>query len=430
MSILDKTYHDISKSLNGEVKIWCDEDNHKLFEYFSDFNEWLDGDEGQLIRIDNNLEGLSQPSKAFYAGDPEAYNQVFKIFRQEQQERILSKTHISDTFGDEHWFDKNESRFEQLMECLEGKTVVPFIGAGLSVDGGFPAWNAHLRQQGKTSGINPDHVDDLINQGKYEEVIEEIEAKGFRDAFIQELKDVFSKTGKLTDTTWRISELFNDTILTTNYDHLIEQAFETGGPDKLQVLDPTNILEDPEINKTTIIKLHGDIKKPTQCILGKNQYDETYGNTDLDLKKPIPKILSYHYKTSNLLFLGSSLYQDRTMQVFKAIKDEMNKAGDIDRPAHFCLEAMPEEETELVERNAYLTNYGIIPIWFPKGQYDFIEQILRLAKNEMRYRGHDLGKQMNIPNKEEQKQVNVIPSEIVVTEKESLWESVRNFFGI
>ena len=130
------------------------------------------------------------------------------------------------------------------------------------------------------------------------------------------------------------------------------------------------------------------------------------------------------------MFLGSSLYQDRTMQVFKAIKDEMNKSGDIDRPPHFCLEAMPEEESEIVARNAYLTNYGIIPIWFPKGQYDFIEQILRLAKNEMRYRGHELGKQMNTTTEVEQEQVDVTPTEIVVTEKESFWKSVRNFFGI
>lgn len=430
MSILDKTYHNTLKSVGGELKIWCDEDNHKLFEYFSDFNEWIDGDEGQMIRIDHGIEGLSQPSKAFYAGDPEAYKQVFKIFRKEQQGRILSKVHISELFGDEHWFDKNESRFEQLMDFLEEKTVVPFIGAGLSVDGGFPAWSAHLRQQGKTSGLDSDHVNDLLNQGKYEEVIEEIEAKGqgFRDAFIQELKDVFSKTGKLTDTTLRVSELFNDTILTTNYDHLIEQAFETGGPNKVQVLDPTNILEDPEIDKTTIIKLHGDIKKPTQCILGKNQYDEAYGNHGLDLKKPIPKILSYHYKTSNLLFLGSSLYQDRTMQVFKAIKEKMNKSGDIDRPDHFCFEVMPEDQDELVKRNAYLLDFGIIPIWFPKGQYDFIEQILRLAKNEMRYRGHELGQIKNTVTSE--KEIEENPIKIIEPKYESFLTRVKNFFGI
>lgn len=388
MSILDKTYHDTSRLSDGEVRIWCDEDQHQRFEYFTDFNEWLDGGDGYDVRVEHGIEGLSQPSKAFYAGDPEAYNQVFKVFRQEQRERILSEVHIKDQFGDEHWYEKNDSRFEQLMKCLVGQSIVPFVGAGLSVDGGFPAWSAHLRQQGKTSGIDPERIEELLDNGRYEEVIEEIEKKGYRDAFIQEIKDVYSKTGDLTDTILRLSELFNDTILTTNYDQLVENAFKTGVSDTVETLVPSSILADPDPKKTTIIKLHGDIENPAHCILGKNQYDEAYGNPDLNLKKPIPKLLSYHYRTSNLLFLGCSLNQDRTMQVFKAIKEEM---GDIDRPSHFCLEAMPEDEAELVERNKYLLDFGIIPIWFPKGQYDYIEQILRLAKNELRYRGYELG---------------------------------------
>ena len=277
-----------------------------------------------------------------------------------------------------------------MVNALITRTVVPFVGAGLSVDGGFPAWGAHLKQQGKTSGIPEATIDSLLKEGKYEEVIEEIEKNGKRDAFIQELKDVFSKTGKLTDTTWRLSELFNDTIITTNYDHLIEQAFETGEKDNIQLIGITNITEQPHPDKTTIFKLHGDIEKPAQCILGKDQYDNAYGNGALDLKKPIPKLLSYHYKTSSLLFLGCSLYQDRTMRVFHTVKTAM---GDTDRPQHFSLEAMPEDEQELIERNSYLLGFGITPIWFPKGSYDCIEQILRLAKNEMRYRGEEIGKQ-------------------------------------
>ena len=41
----------------------------------------------------------------------------------------------------------------------------------------------------------------------------------------------------------------------------------------------------------------------------------------------------------------------------------------------------------LVERNAYLAKLGITPIWFEKGCFDYVESILRLAKNELRYRG-------------------------------------------
>jgi len=397
MSVLDTSYKNASISTG---KIWCDEDRHALFEYFTDFNEWLDGNDGQEIREKYGVDDLSQPSKALYAGDAEAYHQAFKEFQEERINQVLSKEYIEAQFGDTHWFERNQDRFEQLEKLLFEQSVVPFVGAGLSVEGGFPSWKKHLQQQGKTSGISAAHIDELLDRGEYEEVINEIEQKGYKDAFIQEIRDVFSKRGKLTATSLRLTELFSDTLITTNYDHLIEQAFDTGAQNTIQLIDSSNILEQPDQHKTTVIKLHGDINKPSQCILGKNQYDAAYGNGSLDLTKPIPKLLSFHYRTSNLLFLGCSLNHDRTMQVFQAVKDEL---GDVDRPQHFSLESMPEKECQLIERNAYLLSFGITPIWFPKDAYEYIEQILRLARNELKYRGK-LEKKLLPP------QVPIVPS--------------------
>lgn len=93
--------------------------------------------------------------------------------------------------------------------------------------------------------------------------------------------------------------------------------------------------------------------------------------------------------TTHLLF---SLNQDRTMQVFQAVKNEIS---DVYRQQHFSLESMPEREDELVSRNKYFLSFGIIPIWFPKGSYYYIEQILRLARNELQYRGHEPGAKRN-----------------------------------
>jgi len=76
---------------------------------------------------------------------------------------------------------------------------------------------------------------------------------------------------------------------------------------------------------------------------------EAYGNGTLDLSKPVPKVLRYHFKTSSLLFLGCGLNRDRTMEVFQAVKIQM---GDKDRPQHFSLESMPISEAELINRNA------------------------------------------------------------------------------
>lgn len=149
-----------------------------------------------------------------------------------------------------------------------------------------------------------------------------------------------------------------------------------------------NALVKPDTDCVSIIKLHGDIKTPGQCILSKKQYDEAYGDGGIDLTRPIPKLLEYYYKNSSLLFLGCSLNNDRTVQVFRAIKQGIEqKHGDIVIPQHFAIEQAPETEQGLSDRNAYLANLGVTGIWYEKGQFEYVEEMLRLARNELRYRG-------------------------------------------
>lgn len=409
MSVLDATYK--NNVVKTDKKTWCDEDHHHLFKYFTDFNEWFDGDEGQDTRVKYSVQGLFQPSKGLYASDAESYKLAFTEFRDLRLKQVLSEDYIQEKTGEKHWYERNQLRFDQLIEYIKEGVVVPFIGAGLSVDSGFPTWKEHLRQQGRTSAIDATHIDTLLKNGQYEEIIDEIEKKGYKDAFIQEIKDVFSKRGDINTTLLNLTELFNDTIITTNYDHLLEQAFDIGSARKIQLIDNVNIGEIPESEKTTIIKLHGDIYKPNKCILSKNQYDEAYGKGILDLTKPIPKLLSYYYRTSNLLFLGCSLNHDRTMEVFQAVNDQL-KNKDVYHKEHFSLESMPEDKDELSIRNNYLLSYGIIPIWFPKGSYDYIELILRLSINEMRYRGYEPG--------EKRKPTEIVNEEPIIIEEPEL----------
>src|SRR5207248_3615079 len=109
---------------------------------------------------------------------------------------------------------------------------------------------------------------------------------------------------------------------TTNYDRLIEQAFDTGANNAFQVINGMAALAKPGLGHTSIIKLHGDVTTPKECILSKNQYDQAYGS--IDLTRPIPKLLEYYYKNSSLLFLGCSLNNDRTVHVFRAIKQKID----------------------------------------------------------------------------------------------------------
>ncbi|AMK79064.1 hypothetical protein A1342_02865 [Methylomonas methanica] len=273
--------------------------------------------------------------------------------------------------------------FEQLLQRLEQKEVVPFVGAGISVAGGFPTWHGHLRQQAKTANLNKDHIEALLANGQFEDVIAEIESQRSRDLFVQEIRDVFKRTGSIPDVVLRLTELFDDTLLTTNYDRLLEQAYDTGEKDAVQVINGLSGLEARQSGKVTVVKLHGDIIQPSRCVLSKNQYDQAYGEQELDLTRPIPKLLSYHYKTSSLLFLGCSLYNDRTLQVFRAVKQEV---GDTELPQHFSFEQAPDNLEDLAQRNDYLAQLGITAIWFEKARYEYVEGLLSLARDELRYR--------------------------------------------
>lgn len=57
---------------------------------------------------------------------------------------------------------------------------------------------------------------------------------------------------------------FKIPLITTNYDRTIELAFDTGPGEETQIIGGLNVLDQPDLNKTTIIKIHGNIQKPTK----------------------------------------------------------------------------------------------------------------------------------------------------------------------
>jgi len=378
----------------GAMDSWCKQDEHHYFELFEDFNSWIDSGEAEdasKLLEELGIGSLSHPSKAFYAGDKAAYEQKLRAYRIERRHEILSREYFVEALGKAdgvHWFERNEQRFNQLIERLADDMVVPFIGAGISVGGGFPTWTDHLRQQGRTAGIPDDDIETWLSQGDYERVIAHIETIHGAEVFAQEIRDVFTKTGSIEGITLRLSELFSDTLITTNYDRLLEQVFDTGEEPVVQVINGMTAMEQPEAEKVTIIKLHGDIQHPQRCILGKAQYDQAYGEEALDLERPIPKVLQYYFKNSSLLFVGCSLQNDRTIQVFREVKET---SGDFDFPQHFAIEQAPEDMADLVRRNGELARLGITAIWYPAGQYEQVEAIMRHAKNELSYKKSNIG---------------------------------------
>ena len=182
---------------------WCQQDGHTVFDLFEDFNDWINQGEVDLdLPLLEKLStvGLSSPSKAFYAGDKEAYEQALRAYRLVRRHEALSMEYLIESFGPEdglHWYERNEQRFNQLIDRLAEEMVVPFVGAGISVGGGFPTWASHLRQQGRTAGIDGKQIEAWLAQGEFEQIVAHIEQVHGRDVFAQEIRDVFGKRGSI-----------------------------------------------------------------------------------------------------------------------------------------------------------------------------------------------------------------------------------------
>ncbi len=396
---------------------WCEVDKHQSYDCYSDFNRWLECEEqGQLTLKNFGIDGLAHPSKALYAGDQAKYLQAYSDYRKIRLHEILNESYLLKLSGDDHWFNRNLARFDQLLTCLEKGNVVPFLGAGISVAGGFPTWKNHLRQQGKTAGIDSNHIDKLLDDGQYETVISEIEEKRGREVFTQEVRDAFNHRGSIPDVVKRITELFFATIITTNYDRLIEHAYRKEHKHAVHVINCMNNMKEAPFDKVNIYKLHGDIEKPKQCILSKDQYNQAYGVNTLDKGKSIPTFLAHHFTNSNLLFLGCSLNNDRTIQVFKAVMAQLGE-----KPQHFSIEQAPDDINKLVDRNAQLANLGITAIWFEKERFEYVEKILSFTNQEFRIR------QQLVPDVQEHDKTD---TELTVKQETDLSIFLRDFIDL
>ena len=51
-------------------------------------------------------------------------------------------------------------------------------------------------------------------------------------------------------------------------------------------------------------------------------------------------------------------------------------------PEHFAILSAPEDMDEQGERDKYLADHGITPIWFQQGEWDKPSEILKLLKHE------------------------------------------------
>jgi hypothetical protein len=282
--------------------------------------------------------------------------------------------------------EENKKTFDVLIAQLRSPMgVVPFVGAGLSVSFGYPGWPAFLKDAAKFHS-NPKEVLAKIRANQLIDAASLL-YKESPDRFQQLVEGAFGRpvgveqvrTGALS----LLPLISRGPVITTNFDRVLETAFEAGGAPFTNVVtaaEPDNVIRAMHRDEHVLIKIHGDALDRSARVFTGLEYDRRYGRSGRNkssAKEPgIPQLARVMFTNRPLLFLGSSLEKDRTLEVLRSLHREVRGL------THYGVLAASWSLKRIIRRRLEINRYGIGPLWFEPQNFKRIESILQEALQE------------------------------------------------
>lgn len=273
---------------------------------------------------------------------------------------------------EQHLETVNKGYVEDLVQQLRSPLgVIPFVGAGMSAEFGFPLWDTFLRECAAQTGLE-NEIEQLLSASDFEsaaERLDEHDPKWFGDRILHVFRRPVDPSELRGGAISYLPLLTSGPVITTNFDRLLEDAFAEAGID-LRVIDGPR--EDPTVvavhrNQRAVLKIHGTYDDRTFRVFTKDEYERGYEDRGVTLKS----LAWLTFTNRPLLFLGCSLESDRTVEVLAEIHRRL--------PAlkHYAVLAAHYSRSRQTDRQQQLSSWGISPIWYPPGQFDRIARILR-----------------------------------------------------
>ncbi len=337
------------------------------YEKQTEFNGYLDCEEAVQIGPYSFARSkvLFWADRDAYAAEREAWRNDLYETKHESARKLIADNQF-------------ELRFADLLQAVSRGRVVPFVGAGLSAACGMPLWGDALGLL--LTRLEPPDAEEIrsaIAQGGY---LRAAQALAAFDA---------AQTASFISTTYRLRELrlsgpvtllpklAHGCIVTTNFDDAIEKTYERADmrfEHYMHGAQEHNFFGRMLKGDRCILKLHGDAESRGTHILTREQYEAAYGRP-FDFTKPLPKALRQVFLSHSLLFLGCSLEQDWTMELFEAAM----QPGDFEVPHHYAILPKPRDEAARRLKEGRLVRLNIQPLWYPAGEHEAVEQLLELA---------------------------------------------------
>jgi hypothetical protein len=339
------------------------------------FDKVIDDEELDDIQIICKYAGdeisLAKPSRAFYFGDRNLYEQEAQRFDKEEKASILNTDQ----------FRSNLQVFEELKRACQRGFVIPFVGAGMSAGAGLPGWKEYLLGLCVDAGLNRATVRDrLETHSDYEGVMDDIVERLTHDRFERDFERAFQIPETITGAVTLLPKLFDNSVITTNFDRVLEKVYENDAKTFIEKVTGSGrvnaFFRAIPAGERYLLKLHGNLDNAAERVLRKAEYEAAYGG-DGNIRSdfPLPKLLKRLFTSYSFLFIGCSLSADRTIQTFMRVAGE---EGPDSLPHHYALLASPSDANKNRIIDERLAAAHISPIWFPEGEFQHIEEILQL----------------------------------------------------
>lgn len=202
----------------------------------------------------------------------------------------------------------NDLLVSELADRARSGSLALFIGAGASVPAGAPTWDQLIETLAVEADFSTEIAHDISALSALDKA--ELIKRHLAPGRLAELIDR-SLTGAAQPalTHALLAALKVDAAVTTNYDHLYEQAVSASGEQAFSVL-PAEV---PLARGRWILKMHGDVKYPESIVLTRGDF------VDIAASAASGAVLQSLLLTKHLLIVGASLTDDNVLRLIHQV---------------------------------------------------------------------------------------------------------------
>lgn len=259
-----------------------------------------------------------------------------------------------------------------LIDSLTRGRVHLFVGSGPSVAASLPGWDDIIRAmkdiiRNEDTHFPPTELNLFLNSADHLDIADVFRTTVKDHRYFSFLRSYYRRDVRLSPLHRALASMPVKTVLTTNYDKLLEIAFRNGdGGDPAVIVYPQQLgfIDDSEVR---IIKLHGDIDHPLTIVLTRSDY-ATYARRHQEFERELHRSINDY----TILFVGFGIRDPNFRRIYQDARTLYDSGK---RLAYAIMVGVNSVEQRLWEADGL----KIIPV----DRYSQVRTYLRIVRNQV-----------------------------------------------